>query len=152
MRQLAALGEPRALPKAVLLLKHPDPRLRIAAAWALGSWGDPDARKPFARRRPVRWRETPGRVGAPAAVEPLIEALADPDRRVRASACYALASIGDLRAANAFLPALKDVMPLSDWLRDLLIAWPDAELVAGVSALATADDLLLIASWGEHQR
>ena len=145
---LAALGVPRALPLALTLLQSPDPELRRAAATALGLWGDPDARRPFVSQQPVRWSETPGRIGAPTAVEPLINALADPDRQVRILAFRALAAIGDARAAPALFAALGDSIPIDRQLRELLLAWKDPLLVAGVTARAIADDLLVIARWG----
>jgi len=53
----------------------------------------------------TRWRsaEALGRIGDPAAVEPLIDALWDEDARVRLKAAWALGAIGDPRA----IPALR---------------------------------------------
>lgn len=151
LRHLAAWGEPRALPLAIDLLRSPDADLRRTAVTNLGCWGDPYARNPFRGKWLGPWHVTPGRVGTPAAVDPLIVTLGDPDRQVRIAAIYALASIGDTRAAPALWSALGEVIPLNRQLEGTLMMWKDPSLVAAVSALAIADDLLVIAAWGEHQ-
>jgi HEAT repeat protein len=48
------------------------------------------------------------------AVEPLIRALNDPDKTVRAGAAFALGKIGDVRAFEPLLPLLKDTEILND--------------------------------------
>jgi len=56
-----------------------------------------------------------GSMGDVRAVQPLINALKDNDRRVRSSAAYALGNIGDIRAEQPLIDALKDN---DKWLRE----------------------------------
>lgn len=49
-----------------------------------------------------------GRAGGPRAVDPLTEALDDPEMAVRASACMALGNLADLRAVTGLVKALDD--------------------------------------------
>ena len=77
--------DPRIVPATIGLLKDPDWWIRITAA------------------------ETLGRLKDPRGVQPLIEALSDPETRW--SAVEALGRIGDLRAAPALSQLLQDPAP-----------------------------------------
>ncbi len=81
---LAEIQDARAVPALSELLERQDPRIRAAAAYALGMIGDK------------------------AAADPLLAALADTDDRVRTEAAAALGRIGDPRAVPALVAALAD--------------------------------------------
>jgi HEAT repeat protein len=82
-RALGAVGG-EAVPRLIDVLSDEDPRIRYAAAEALGPTRDPRA------------------VGA------LLKVMSDPDPYVRCYAAQALARIGDPRAVRAVLALLKD--------------------------------------------
>jgi HEAT repeat protein len=64
----------------------------------------------FVRRRVGRWVK----IGDRQAVPPLIQALGDGDRDVRAAACWALGEIGDGQAVPPLIQALGMEGRLSD--------------------------------------
>lgn len=116
-----ALGEirdPRAVALLIAALGDKDWKLRAAAAEALGKIGDPRAAQPLiAILVDSQWdvrsvaNEALVRIGA-GAVEPLVAALKDGGvlgaSGVRAYAASALGQIGDPRAVDPLIAALKD--------------------------------------------
>ncbi len=113
-RALGEIGDPRAVPDLIGLLKSGNADLRRAAGVALGKIGDfavePLAgviaeSDPVAR---VLAAEALGELGTPAAVEPLSTSLQDESRQVREAAASALGKIGDHRAAEPLVTALGD--------------------------------------------
>jgi HEAT repeat protein len=93
---LSLLGEPAVKPLLDDALTSPRPRVRQAAAEALGKLRDGRA-------------EALGKLRDGRAVEPLIERLGeDSDRFVRGEAAEALGRLGDTRAFKPLIQALKD--------------------------------------------
>ena len=118
-----------------MLLRDPDPVIRLGAIRALGEIGDPRAAKLLIERledgsNTVRRAavQALGRIGNPEAVEPLIHALADRNPGVQITAVEALGELGDARAAgplckaveqgyfkeDAYLSALKSLGQIGD--------------------------------------
>lgn len=99
-------------------LDDPNANVRAGAARALGKIGDPRALGPLIFRlryepeaevrKPLVWAL---HMGGERAVEPLIEALHDPDEWVRFGAVVVLAKIGDV-AVVPLIRALYDANPL----------------------------------------
>ena len=106
---LGKLADPRAVEPLIAALQRGGESVRSAAARALGQIGDPRAVEPLAAVRGERWWAVTalGQIGAPA-LDPLIAALRDDDRRVRGIAADALGAIGDTRAIPALASALGD--------------------------------------------
>jgi HEAT repeat protein len=110
---LARIGEP-AVPGLVALADHADPDVRWKAIVALGDIGDPCAAPALRSRladqdRFVRSRAVSAlvRLGTPC-LPLMLDALADPDIRVRQGAAAVLGQVGDPAAVDGLLRALHD--------------------------------------------
>lgn len=110
---LAKLG-PAAVDGLASLAASPDPDVRWKAIVALGDIGDPRAGPCLRGRlvdpdRFVRGRAVSAlaRLGAPC-LPLMLEALADPDPRVRQGGAEVLGQVGDPASVEALLAALRD--------------------------------------------
>jgi RNA polymerase sigma factor (sigma-70 family) len=115
---LGATRDPRAIDQLIVLLKDPDPRVRIGAAEALAETRDPravEALIAFLKGADSGLRERAASALAntrdPRAVEPLIALSHDADANLRSSAAAALCKMADPRAVDAFIALLKDEDP-----------------------------------------
>jgi len=108
IRGLVAAGRPAAEPLMAALEKHKEASYIFLAA--LGELGDPRAAKPVIRMLPHDFANASAALAklGPAAVEPLIAALDDPDGEVRSGAARALALGTDRRAADPLWARLKN--------------------------------------------
>lgn len=100
------ITDPRAAQPLAMLLRDPDPVIRLGACRALGEIGDPRAARLLIERledgsNTVRRAaaEALGKAGTAEAVEPLVHALADRSPQVQAAAVAALGELKDNRAA-----------------------------------------------------
>lgn len=129
------ITDPRVAQPLAMLLRDPDPVIRLGACRALGEIGDPRAARLLIERledgsNTVRRAaaEALGKAGTAEAVEPLVHALADRNPQVQAAAVAALGELGDARAAaplcrgvdqgyfkgDAYLAALKALGQIGD--------------------------------------
>lgn len=108
---IMAAGEAKSLDRVAKLgqlLTHPDQRVQIEAARALGRMDSEQALDPLHAqlKRKAGWPtrvavwEAIGRIGSPRSVQPLIASLAAEDGRFRRDANYALASIAGKQIAG----------------------------------------------------
>ena len=109
---IMAAGEAKSLDriaKLAQLLTHPDQRVQIEAARALGRMDSEQALDPLHAqlKRKAGWPtrvavwEAIGRIASPRSVEPLIASLGAEDGRFRRDANYALASIAGKQMAKS---------------------------------------------------
>jgi len=109
---VVGLGAP-AVPPLIQALGDSDSEVRLAAAWALGDLGDPQAVPALIQALRDHWdvrrsaAEALVKIGTPA-VPPLIQALGDSDWDVRRAAAEALGKLGDPQAIPALIEALGD--------------------------------------------
>lgn len=114
---LGRIGDPRAVDPLIEALQDEDPEVRKNAAVALGEISDPRAVNPLIEvlddENPEVWRnvtEALGKLGEQA-VDPLIMILIDEGQQssdARSGAARALGKIGDPRAVEPLIVALKD--------------------------------------------
>ncbi|OYR55638.1 HEAT repeat domain-containing protein [Halorubrum halodurans] len=111
---LARLDEPSALPAVVGALSDPDPRVRLRACHACGTFGDSRAvpglidrldDDPRVRRAAAN---ALGAVGTDRALEPLIDLLEDPDESLRRIAAGALGNASSPKPVEPLARALGD--------------------------------------------
>jgi len=108
---LGQIGDPRAVEPLIAALEDENNEVRQMAAQALGQLGDSRAVEPLVTslRSPYQVQKAAAealvKIGN-AAVEPLIAALEDQDRRYNVA--RALGQIGDARAAEPLILALED--------------------------------------------
>ncbi len=104
---LAKIHDPRAVPILVKLLGSPKENVRWASADALGGLGVADAVKPLAnvalkdpnpQNREVALASL-SRIGDPAALDTLVDALSDKEKRVSDQALRSLLQVADSKAA-----------------------------------------------------
>jgi len=135
-KTLVKIGEPAVEP-LIQALKDEDRYVREGAAEALGKMGwkpGDDTEKVYYLIAKRKWSELP-KLGEPA-VEPLIQALKDEDRRVQLGAAKALGEIGDERAVEPLIQTLKDktywypVDPLREAVR-----WEAAEALQKITGI-----------------
>jgi len=115
VEELARRKDRRAIVPLVRALEGYEPSLGVAAAWALGSIGDPEAVDPLVRALKAVYPEIRlaaadalGEIGDRSAVDPLIGVLRELDGRVRIAASLALGKIGDRRAVGTLMEVLGD--------------------------------------------
>ncbi|SMO36485.1 HEAT repeat domain-containing protein [Halorubrum cibi] len=111
---LARLDEPSALPAIVGALSDPDPRVRLRACHACGTFADPRAipglierldDEPRVRRAAAN---ALGAVGTDRALDPLIDLLEDPDESLRRIAAGALGNASNPKPVEPLARALGD--------------------------------------------
>ncbi|MCD4684568.1 MAG: HEAT repeat domain-containing protein [Anaerolineae bacterium] len=111
---LGQLGDPRAVEPLISALTDRNVEVRRRAAEALGRIADPESHASLdvARASNVAWVPVPtadadafAQIGR-TAVDPLIRALTDSDKKVRGLAAEALGRIRDQRAIEALIEAL----------------------------------------------
>jgi len=105
VRTLGKIGDKRAVPALISILKHG----RLLEAKGVSLVRAAYARSPASPSIQVLAAEALGRIGDPRAIEPLIGALDDNDRRLQSAAIEALGSIIDVKAILALLSALKTI-------------------------------------------
>ena len=111
---LARLDEPSALPAIVGALSDPDPRVRLRACHACGTFADPRAVPGLVERLDddPRVRRAAanalGAVGTDRALDPLIDLLEDPDESLRRIAAGALGNASDPKPVEPLARALGD--------------------------------------------
>ena len=115
MEKLARRKDRRAFVPLVKALDGYDVSLGVAAAWALGSTGDPEAVDPLVQALKSAYPEIRmaaagalGEIGHRKAVDPLIVVLRDSDGKVRINAAKALGKINDRRAIDPLVQRLAD--------------------------------------------
>jgi HEAT repeat protein len=107
-----------AVPALITILSGNHPRLRVAAAWALGTLGHDASEAVPALLKAMRDPDPKVRAEATEALKkcswyddqiaPLVEAVGDCDANVRVSAAFGLAALAVPTATNALLQALRD--------------------------------------------
>ncbi|HEY1697160.1 MAG TPA: HEAT repeat domain-containing protein [Polyangiaceae bacterium] len=111
-------GDPAAVPALFEVLRDPDARVAQAAVAAIQALGGQEARRlalRSARSDDPRERRSALRIlsyfGWPSALEVFLEAMNDPDERLRDLAGIGLASIDDPRATAALLAGAQHTSP-----------------------------------------
>lgn len=115
IRALGEIGDPRAIPTLLQLLKEgPSEEIKKAAAWSLGEIGDERAIEPLVKALQDFWPdvrsaavEAQAKIGAPA-IALLLQMLQDEDPEVRVKAAWALRKIADAKAVPPLIQALTD--------------------------------------------
>lgn len=111
---LARLDEPSVLPAVVGALSDPDPRVRLRACHACGTFADPRAvpglterldDEPRVRRAAAN---ALGAIGTDRALDPLVDLLEDPDESLRRIAAGALGNASDPKPIEPLARALGD--------------------------------------------
>lgn len=111
---LARLDEPSTLPAVVDALSDPDPRVRLRACHACGTFADPQAipgltgrldDEPRVRRAAAN---ALGAVGTDRALDPLVDLLEDPDESLRRIAASALGNASNPKPVEPLARALGD--------------------------------------------
>lgn len=155
---LARLGDERALPALLAVLKDPNPPLRAEAGLALGTLNIQQAVQPLIvalqEDEDVKVRTAAayglGLLGDNHAVEPLVNKLADQneDPQVRGQAAEALSDIRDNRAVTPLIAALRDTsVEVRFWAVFALGQLGDRQALPELERLAATDEAIL-SGWG----
>jgi HEAT repeat protein len=119
VQELKSQGDVDGLIEA--LSYQDDPNIRLAAASALGRVGAPEAVDPLVEALDDQQNVTEmaalslGEIGDPRAVEPLISTLEQDDWEVRSSVAKALGKIGDERAVPSLVNLLENTNSNVRW-------------------------------------